>query len=126
MPQWLLRTSFPLPLRAGSHFSFQTVKGLGLLLLVFGRIFLKGIYLQQVGLCGLFLEVYLAGGEFIKKRWLWPQECAAGGAQAPTAGAEQLKTGGGNSRFLRNWGGGGQNILLKNIGHIDKSLLTKY
>lgn len=79
-----------------------------------------------MGLCGLFLEVYLACGEFIRKRWLRPQECAAAGAQAPTAGFQQLKTGGGQFPVSEKSGGGGRYILLKNIGHIDKSLLTKY
>lgn len=52
---------------------------------------------------------------------------AAGGAQAPTAGAQQLKTrGGGETTGFREIWGEGENILLKNLGHIDKSLLTKY
>lgn len=52
----------------------------------------------------------------------------AAGMRGAAAGAQQLKTRrrGGKPSVSEKFGGEGEKILLKKLGHIDKSLLTKY
>lgn len=52
----------------------------------------------------------------------------AAGMRGATAGVQQLKTRrcGEKPPVSEKFGGEGEKILLKNLGHIDKSLLTKY